>query len=252
MAFAQKEGTPDRTPGDLMSPAALVGGAGVDALAYGTGFEEFTIGDIDLQNGWSGQWANWQIVNTNPYAGAQNLESVSDGFGQTLAFSPEVGIGTEDLNFTSFMVAINGSGVTWQFIPQSPTDALVCTRLQIDPTGAMSAMIDDGLGGAVMQSFPATLSSGYHQVIIESSRTTKMFRVLIDGSEVFSGLGFSGNQEQFVLLSLMEVTGSTMLMDELVINDGAFLTVPTMGTWGMIALCGIMCAMAIVFIRRRN
>ena len=86
---------------------------------YATGFEGFLLGDINGQDGWAGEFVNWIIDTSNPSEGTQHIRSVSDGLGQTLAFSPQVPIGSESISSVSARINVQGTGSTWQLIPQS-------------------------------------------------------------------------------------------------------------------------------------
>lgn len=187
-------------------------------MLYATNFEDFTTGDINGQLGWSGQFGNWAIDTSNPAGGAQHMTSLSDGLGQTLAFSPEVSVGTESVSSTSMMVDLKGTDVTWQIIPQSISEALVVTRLSFNPDGTASALVD--VNGGELQPITTAIPEGQFQVAIEVERATSVFTVYFDEIAVFSGTGFSGSIEQMVLLSLMEVAGASMDIDNLQIVDG--------------------------------
>ncbi|MCP4459487.1 MAG: S8 family serine peptidase [Cytophagales bacterium] len=187
---------------------------------YATGFEDFAIGDINGQQGWTGQYGNWAISALNPSEGNQSIESLSDGLGQTLAFSPEVPVGSDATSSFTTKIGIQGSGVTWELIPQSYSESMVNTRLRFNPNGTVDALVSDGIGGAIFQSVPVTVPSGYFKVDIEIERATSQYKIFFDDVEVFSALGFAGNIEQLVLLSEMEVFGPTLFVDELQILDG--------------------------------
>ena len=187
---------------------------------YATGFEGFLLGDINGQDGWVGQFVNWVIDTANPTEGSQHMRSVSDGLGQTLAFSPQVPAGSEAISSVSARINIQGTGVTWELIPQSNTDEFVNTRLRFNPDGSIDALVSDGLGGGDFQPLGISTPSGYFKVDIEVDRATLDFKIFFDDEEVFSGLGFAGDIEQLVLLSAMEVAGPTFDMDELQILDG--------------------------------
>ncbi|MEO9871453.1 choice-of-anchor J domain-containing protein [Ekhidna sp.] len=187
---------------------------------YASGFENFLLGDINGQDGWVGQFVNWVIDTSNPSEGSQHIRSLSDGLGQTLAFSPDVPIGTDPVSSVSARINIQGTGVTWQLIPQSNTAELVNTRLQFNPDGSIDVLVPDGLDGAVFEPLGVTTPSGYFKVDIEIDRATSNFKIFFDDEEVFSGLGFAGDIEQLVLLSLMETAGPTLDLDELQILDG--------------------------------
>jgi subtilisin family serine protease len=190
---------------------------------YVTGFEDFSIGNINGQQGWSGQFGNWAIGTFNPSEGNQAMESVSDGLGQTLAFAPLVPIGSDTKSSISVKLDIQGSGVTWELIPQSPTVGLVNTRLRFNPNGSVDALVSDGVGGAIFTALPVSTPTGYFKVDIEFERATSEYTIFFDDEAVFSALGFAGDIEQLVLLSQMEVFGPTLFMDELQIIDGEIL-----------------------------
>ncbi len=226
---------------DRTSTAAIVDNQSVLLAVeqYGSGFESFLLGDINGQDGWVGQFGNWVIDTSNPSEGSQHMRSVSDGLGQTLAFSPSVPIGIEPFSSVSARINIEGSGVTWELIPQSNTAAFVNTRLRFNPDGSVDALVSDGIGGGIFEPLGVSTPSGYFKVDIVVDRATLDFTILFDGEEVFSGLGFAGDIEQLVLLSAMEDVGSTFDMDELQILDGeveqgvSFLSVdPVSGSIG--------------------
>ncbi|MEP5611475.1 MAG: choice-of-anchor J domain-containing protein [Cyclobacteriaceae bacterium] len=207
---------------DPLSTSAITDGfAGLMTTEqYASGFEGFLLGDINGQDGWVGQFVNWVIDTSNPSEGSQHIRSLSDGFGQTLAFSPAVPIGSEDFSSMSARINIQGAGVTWELIPQSNTAALVNTRLRFNPDGSIDALVSDGLGGGVFQALSVTTPAGYFKVDIEVNRATSEYTISFDDEEVFSALGFAGDIEQLVLLSAMEIAGPTFDMDELQILDG--------------------------------
>jgi subtilisin family serine protease len=195
---------------------------GVERLStalYGTDFEEFAPGDIDGQNGWLGQWGNWTIEGENPSSGSQHFRGLADGFGFSLALSPLVEIGSSPKSTTTMKVNLNGSGVTWQVVPESPTATFVNTRIQFNPDGTASALVDDGAGGAVFAPI-GTTPSGYFDLTIEVDRASAEFDVYFNDDKVFTGQGFAGDIEEVVILSLMEVAGPTMDVDDLQIIDG--------------------------------
>lgn len=206
-----------------LSSAIVPQGGVINALGeiqYETGFEDFLLGDINGQNGWSGQFANWAIETSNPQAGSVQMRSLSDGLGQTLAFSPLVAIGSDPISSTSMDVSIAGSGVTWQIIPQSPEASSVNTRLIFDTSGAVSVLVNDPVAGAIAVPTGVSTPEGYFNIRIDVVRATSEFSVYFDNELIFEGQGFAGNIEQMVLLSLMEIPGPTFDLDNLKIIDG--------------------------------
>ncbi len=168
-----------------------------------------------------GQWGNWTAEAINPASGALHFRGLADGLGLSLAFSPEVAIGSEDKSTVSVQnVDATGTGVTWQFIPQSPSAGFLNTRIQISPDRSVQALVNDGAGGASFVETGATAPAGYFDLTIEVDRASSEFVLYFNGAEVFTGLGFAGDIEQFVVLSLMEEAGPTLDIDDLQIIDG--------------------------------
>ncbi|MEM0941528.1 MAG: choice-of-anchor D domain-containing protein [Bacteroidota bacterium] len=187
---------------------------------YATDFEDFLLGDITGQSNWFGQFGNWVVDNSNPFGKEQHLRSISDGLGTTLAFSPEVATGSEPTSSVTMQVNIEGTGVTWDIIPQSPSVGFVNTIVRFNPDGSVAVLTLDSINGGIFNTLPITIPEGYFKVGIEVDRSSAVFRLLIDGTEVFVGQGFTGNIEQLVFRSLMEVVGSTLDVDNIQIIDG--------------------------------
>ena len=190
-----------------------------NAPVYGTDFESFTLGDINGQNDWFGQFGNWTVEAENPDSGNQHFRGLSDGFGLSAAVSPNVGIGSSEKSSFTADVSVDGSGVTWQLIPQSSTLELVVTRIQMTPDGNLEVLVDDGSGNPVFTSL-GSLPTGYFNLNVQSDRATGLIDVFINKELVFSGQGFAGDIEEVVVLSLMEVGGPTLDIDDLNIWDG--------------------------------
>jgi len=190
------------------------------APLYGTDFESFDTGDIDGQNGWVGQFGNWTVESENADSGNQHFRGLADGLGQSVAITPNVGIGSEAISSFTTDVSVDGTGVTWQLIPQSTTAELVVTRLQINPDGSLDALVDDGAGNPVFETVVESVPSGYFNLKMEAERATGLFDIFIDKELVYSGQGFSGDIEEVVILSLMESAGPILDLDDLNIWDG--------------------------------
>ncbi|MEO1256195.1 MAG: hypothetical protein AAFY41_15100, partial [Bacteroidota bacterium] len=142
----------------------------------------------------------------------------ADGLGQTLAFSPDVGVGTADISSTSMLVNLEGQGATWQIIPQSTTQEFLVTRLSFDADDSVRVLVSDN--GGEFQAVSGDIPDGYFEVKIEVERLTNDFTIYFDDEVVFSGNGFAGSIEQVVLLGLMEVEGPILDIDNLQISDG--------------------------------
>ena len=190
---------------------------------YATDFESFATGDINGQQGWLSQFAgNFVVSSLNPLNSSQHLRSVSDGLGGTrpaavLALSPTVAPGSEPFTVASADINIEGSGVTWEFIPQAPSEGSVNTRIRFNPDGTISILSSD-TGGFVNIATPTP--TGYFNIRVTVDGSDNTFRVFFDGVEVFSATGFAAAVEQIVVLSGMETTGSSFDMDNVEITDG--------------------------------
>lgn len=206
----------------MMRSSAVQESTGAEQAAssqYATDFSSFAAGNINGQQGWSGQFGNWRVESFNPYSPTKHFRGLSDGFGQSLAFSPTMPIGVEEKSTTSMKLNVAGTGVTWQVIPQSPAAALVNTRIQFAPNGVVSALVKNSAGVGVFQPF-GTTPSGYFNLTIEVDRDSAYFNVYFDETKVFTGQGFTGSVQQVVILSLMQVAGPTFDMDDFRIIDG--------------------------------
>lgn len=203
---------------------------------YATDFENFELGDINNQQGWQTQYdGNWTISNQNPFEGGQHFRGVSDGLGGTrsgniLALSPTVTPSNQEVfTVASARINIQGSGVSWEIIPQSQTEELVNTRLRFNGDGSI-----DILNGNEFTRIDNTVPTGYFNLRIVVDREESTFKIYFDNELVFTGQSSASTIEQVVFLSDMAVTGSTIDVDNLEITDGDseafFLTVsPTSG-----------------------
>ncbi|QCK14479.1 Ig-like domain-containing protein [Mangrovivirga cuniculi] len=188
---------------------------------YATGFESFTQGDINGQNGWLSQYAdNWIISSENPKDSTLHFRGVSDGLGGTrpgniLAISPTITPLAEPFMTASADINIQGSGVTWEFIPQSPTEGSVVTRIRFNPDGTIDALTESNF-----TRLNATVPDGYFNLKIVVDKDDSSFSLFIDGELIFTGQGFASIIEQVIFLSAMETTGSTFDVDNLEVTDG--------------------------------
>ncbi|MFA0964444.1 choice-of-anchor D domain-containing protein [Roseivirga sp. BDSF3-8] len=208
----------------------------VAAPLYAADFEDFALGELDGQMGWVTQSTpNWVIANTNPFEGTRHIRATSDGSNgapfNNLALSPTIEVGPQPFSYASAEMQISGvGGVTWEFIPQSPGEELVNTRVRFNPDGSISV-----LDGGVEAFLPtgAVTPSGYFTIAVVVDRENLDMRVLLDGNLIFSGTAFAPNIEQVVLFSPMEAVGSILDVDNLEIVDGDpesfFVSVNTMG-----------------------
>ncbi len=188
---------------------------------YSTDFESLSIGDINGQDGWFGQWGNWTVEAENPSNGAQHLRGLADGFGTSVAISPTVPIGTDATSTVSMKINLQGSNASWQVAPQSPTAGLIVTKIGFETDGSIIALVSDGVGGGFFETIASTTPTGYFDLTISASRDSATFDVYINDAKVFSGLGFAGDIEELVVIGFMEEAGPTLDIDDLQIIDGA-------------------------------
>src|SRR6187549_2096303 len=134
---------------------------------------------------------------------------------------------------------LQGSGVTWQIIPQSTSAEVVNTRIQFGADGKVTALVSDGADDAFYADVTAAIPNGYFDFTIEVDRASSIFDLYFNDQKVFTGQGFGGDIQQVVLFSLMEVEGPVFDLDDLRIFDGvrdltpSFVSVaPASGTIG--------------------
>lgn len=186
-------------------------------------FEDLTLGDINGQSGWFGRFTdNWIVSNANAFEGAQHFRGVSDGLGGSqpaapLALSPTFLTGDQPMSVMSAQVNIEGSGVSWEIIPQNTVEGFVVTRLRFNGDGTID-ILDGGSGGFVPINVP--IPEGYFEVRIVIDRDTLGLTVFFDGDLVYSGLGFATAIDNVAFLSDMAVVGSSMDIDNLDVTDG--------------------------------
>lgn len=204
---------------------------------FATDFEGFVSGDINGQMGWVAQLAdNWIISDANPADGTMNLRSVSNGLGTggglPLAFSPVITPGNAPFTVATADISIDGTGVIWDMIPNSPTAGTVAGRVRFNPDRTISVQDRNGLAPTGF-----SIPEGYFNVRMVVDRDDAALSVFIDDTLIFSGFAFTPIMEQVVFLSTMDVAGPTMDIDNLEIIDGdenaAFVSVtPREGTVG--------------------
>lgn len=202
--------------GEASALAIPGGGDNLKIIDYATDFEDFELGELFGQDGWFNSVG--YIISLNTFSNNKFLQAISDGTGgTTLAFSPNVGIGSEP--FSSFATTVNvvGDGTTFQIIPQSPEVGSVVTRIEFATDGFMYLLVDGP--GWVNTGFPTPKGTFDLQMIVD--RSTFEFSIYIDGELLFDGVpGFAGDIEEVALLSLNEADGPVMNIDDFVILDG--------------------------------
>ena len=199
--------------------AALMGKPG----ALNTSFEDFTLGSIQGQNGWVGQYGNWVVADSTPATGLQHVETVSDGFGQTIMLSPTFASGVGPVRSAAVKFRVSAGGVTWDWVPQDTVAGSVITRVRVNQDLSVSFLESDGVGGGVFTPTGYSMSVGqYVELGVEVDSTTFDIEIFADGVSIGSGTGFAGGINQVVVLSLMETAGPTLFTDDVAVADASF------------------------------
>ncbi len=202
--------------GQESARAIMGGGEDLKVLEYYTDFQNFKLGDLFGQDGWTN--SPGYIISLNPFNNNKFLQAVSNGAGgTTLAFSPNVGSGNEP--FSSFATTVNivGQGTTFEIIPQSPGAGSVVTRIVFATNGYIYLLIPEF--GFVNTGIPIPKGTFDLQMVVD--RTNFDYSLSINGELIFTGIpGFAGDIEEVVLLSFNEADGPVMNIDNFVILDG--------------------------------
>ena len=216
---------------ELISPTshtAIVGSPGVlpPGVSFIETFEGLAIGDLNGQNGWFAQFGNWEVDNSNPFTGTQNMFSISDGLGQTFAVSQTVTPGVTGIHAaTAFVSMDNNAGVSWEFIPQAAVQGFVVTRIVFDGAGSIFALSNTN-GGEYLDT-GASAPSGYFRVAVVLEEAAGIFTLFINNDAVFSAPAFGTVIDNIAFLSGMEVANPTFFADDLAISDNFMIeTVP--------------------------
>ena len=200
---------------------------------YSTDFEDFTIGDLDGQLGWASYFATWEVSDLNPSGGEKAIRLQGDGsFSTALAFSPTITPGSEPFMVATADINIEGSGVTWEFIPQSTIEGFVNTRVRFN-TDTTIDIFDADVG--TFTRINTTTPSGYFNIRVIVDKDDLAMSIFFDDDLIYSGRAAAGQIDQVVLLSSMEGTESIMDVDNVEIIDGdenaSFISVaPIAGT----------------------
>ncbi len=185
---------------------------------FAADFENYEIGDLNNQFGWQTSPNTWQVSNSNPSEGAQSVQLRADGSTtRALAFTPSITPGSEPFMVASADINIQGSGVTWEFIPQSNTAELVNTRVRFNPDNTID-IFDSDIGAFTR--IDTTTPTGYFNLRIVVDRDDAAMTIFFDDALIYRGRAATNQIEQIVLLSEMEASTSTMNIDNIEIIDG--------------------------------
>lgn len=189
----------DRVPMD--SPYAVPSPASTSTrfTDFATDFESYTVGPVGGQDGWvDGSGGALEIV-SSPAIGQRALESNGlKGWAAFRYIGDNAGGGTASWDW--FMTNPDPYGANQQFILQSPTEGFIVTRVErYWLTETLRVLVNDGAGGAIWTDtgIDIALDTWVHfDLIVQPGGT---FDLLMDGSPLASGLGFSDNLEEVVV-----------------------------------------------------
>jgi len=215
---------------DLPKRAATASAKATAADAgYFTDFESFVRGDITMSpDGWQGQYSNWVAGTSNPYSGVKHFRGVSDGLGESYAFS--AAMFEENNPYATVSMRVNFShavGASWHIMPYSLVSSSVVTRFILDADGVFSALVNDGDGNAHLEEIDARIPAGYFNLTIEVERSSGKFRILFDDDVVFTGTGFETTAHAVAFYSGMEAPDVYLDVDDFQVIDGRKETLPT-------------------------
>lgn len=199
------------------------GPAGVNAIpntalpfvgeSYDDEFLNFLYGyNMNGMDGWAADGNEWLIV--VPYEYNLRIRGRSTGSGTpSMMFSTIVDQGSENISSVAMEVNLLASkGTTWQFIPQSPSNGKIVTRLQINPDQSMQVLVKNADGTASFQHIRASMPQEYFNLVFKVDRLTSTFAIFFGNEKVFTGKGFTDQIEQMAFLSQMEKTGSSIFL----------------------------------------
>ena len=185
---------------------------------YATGFESptYTTGLIGGQDGWVDGTDSAMEVVTSPAIGGQSLQSDGDkGWGSFRNIGDNAGGGTIAWSWYFDSSSYDAYGADQQFIPQSPTDGKVVTRINRDwDSENLRVLADDGSGSAVYYDLGYDIAWDQWVDFELTVAADKSFSLLMNGSSIFTGVGFSNNLEEIVVYN-DGYSGNTMYVDDI-------------------------------------
>jgi len=215
-------------------PSGVRGGDA--AVVYTFETPDYSIGDINGQQGWTTDFDGyWAVSDAHPYAGAQHMRLTSDGsdFG-TAAFSPvSMGVGTHAFSIASAAIALHqsGSGSDTEFSPLSaaannydPSGPLAVTRVFFHPDGSIQALQP----GQFLPTTGTITDEAYHQIkVIADNSGNAAIEICLDGVSIFTGTNIAATNgttsfiDSFGMLSTTAdgSAGSTADFDDIRILD---------------------------------
>ncbi len=186
---------------------------------YATGFEEFNLGELNMQEGWGSAPVGFNVISdTNAFEEAQHIRGVSDGSGVLgLAFSPLITQGNDPFTVATARLSIQTTGSNFEFIPQSTVDGSVVTRVRFNADGSIDVL---DAASSAFESTGATTPEGYFEIRLIVDRDNSRINVFLDDNLIYSGTGFASSIDQIVLLSDNATAGSIFDTDTIEVIDG--------------------------------
>ena len=109
----------------------------LQTASYATDFENFNLGNINNQLGWTvTNTDSWIISENQPFSGNKHVQlSASNSAANGTLFSPVFDTGNGTFSTLSAQVKLEGYGTAYEFIAQHAATGLVVTRIKITQDG---------------------------------------------------------------------------------------------------------------------
>ena len=205
-----------------------------DVPQYVTGFEDFTEGPLNDQQGWVTS-QGWNIEIANPAAGEKHIRgnSQASGEGEKYALSPYIVEPDEFYypRYTSTTMRINADraeGTTWEIVPQDPW-SYIATRIRINADRSMDALVIDSNYEFHWKAVPVAVPAGYFDLAIEydnwGSDTSGFptFTLFVNNQHVFSGSGLASGIGQVAFVTPTQLAGPVLDIDDFKLVAGEYL-----------------------------
>jgi hypothetical protein len=220
-------------PAHAVAPVASGGG---DAVVYTFEAPDYSVGELDGQQGWTADFDGyWAVSDIDPYDGTQHMRLTSDGSEiGTAAFSPvQMGVGTRAFSIATVRYAQHqsGAGSDTEFSPLSaaatnydPFNQLAVTRVFFHPDGSIQALQP----GQFVATTGTITDDAYHEVkVIADNSGNAQIEICLDGVSIFTGTNIAATTgttsfiDSFGMLSTTAggSAGSTADFDDIHIID---------------------------------
>ena len=227
-------------------PAQVLGGS-----FYEENFETFTVGPLVPQGGWSSDFeANATVVDPGLNGSTRAALHTSDGSSfagfemRSPVFGPEFG-------YIEVRQSLSGTTSLYQIVTVDPNTMTFNTRINFETDGTITVgQLNDA--GDALEFLPSSGSWSVDTETVIGIQVTDAGELFVyqDGTEIFAGtevnFDISGTPGQIgELYSFSDNVGGdtdTQTWDDILFQaeptggPGEFTSVPTLGTWGLIAL----------------